>query len=173
MHSIRVKITAVTIAAILTSIIALGGIGILTIGMESDQTSVENMRLLIENTEYKLDTYMDSVEQSVGMAVHMADDSLQNLDLFLLGSSNDPEQKKALDKVMTAHCAEVEHAFTSIANNTNGVATYYYCINGDLLLLHQLRPGILGARFFLVQARERKIREAGAADLHRTGYQRH
>ena len=69
MHSIRVKITAVTIAAILTSIIALGGIGILTIGMESDQTSVENMRLLIENTEYKLDTYMDSVEQSVGMAV--------------------------------------------------------------------------------------------------------
>ena len=98
MHSIRVKITAVTIAAILTSIIALGGIGILTIGMESDQTSVENMRLLIENTEYKLDTYMDSVEQSVGMAVHMADDSLQNLDLFLLGSSNDPEQKKALDK---------------------------------------------------------------------------
>ena len=132
MHSIRVKITAVTIAAILTSIIALGGIGILTIGMESDQTSVENMRLLIENTEYKLDTYMDSVEQSVGMAVHMADDSLQNLDLFLLGSSNDPEQKKALDKVMTAHCAEVEHAFTSIANNTNGVATYYYCINSDL-----------------------------------------
>ena len=132
MHSIRVKITAVTIAAILTSIIVLGGIGILTIGMESDQTSVENMRLLIENTEYKLDTYMDSVEQSVGMAVHMADDSLQNLDLFLLGSSNDPEQKKALDKVMTAHCAEVEHAFTSIANNTNGVATYYYCINSDL-----------------------------------------
>ena len=59
MHSIRVKITAVTIAAILTSIIALGGIGILTIGMESDQTSVENMRLLIENTEYKLDVTID------------------------------------------------------------------------------------------------------------------
>ena len=35
MHSIRMKITAVTIAAILTSIFALGGIGILTIGVET------------------------------------------------------------------------------------------------------------------------------------------
>ena len=81
MHSIRVKITAVTIAAILTSIIALGGIGILTIGMESDRASVEKMRLLTENTEYHLDAYLDSVEQSVEMAVHVADDSLENLDL--------------------------------------------------------------------------------------------
>ena len=93
MHSIRVKITAVTIAAILTSIIALGGIGILTIGMESDRASVEKMRLLTENTEYHLDSYLDSVEQSVEMAVRVADDSLENLDLFLLGSVNTPEQK--------------------------------------------------------------------------------
>ena len=132
MHSIRVKITAVTIAAILTSIIALGGIGILTIGMESDRASVEKMRLLTENTEYHLDSYLDSVEQSVEMAVRVADDSLENLDLFLLGSVNTPEQKEALDKALGAHCTEVEHVFTSIASNTNGVATYYYCINADL-----------------------------------------
>ena len=132
MHSIRVKITAVTIAAILTSIFALGGIGILTIGVESEQASVEKMRLLTENTEYHLDAYLDSVEQSVEMAVHMADDSLKNLDLFLLGSVNTPEQKEALDKAISEHCAEVEHAFTSVANYTSGIVTYYYCINSDL-----------------------------------------
>ena len=132
MHSIRVKITAVTIAAILTSIFALGGIGILTIGMESDRSSVEKMRLITENTEYHLDAYLDSVEQSVEMAVHVADDSLENLDLFLLGSVHNQEQQEALDRELTAHCAEVEHVFTSIASNTNGVATYYYCINSDL-----------------------------------------
>ena len=132
MHSIRVKITAVTIAAILTSIFALGGIGILTIGMESDQTSVEKMRLLTENTGQQLDAYLGSVEQSVEMAVHMADDSLKNLDMFLLGSVHTPEEQEKLDKGIAEHCAAVEHAFSSIANHTNGVATYYYCINADL-----------------------------------------
>ena len=132
MHSIRVKITAVTIAAILTSIFALGGIGILTIGMESDQTSVEKMRLLTENTGQQLDAYLGSVEQSVEMAVHMADDSLKNLDMFLLGSVHTPEEQEKLDKGIAEHCAAVEHAFSSIANHTNGVVTYYYCINADL-----------------------------------------
>lgn len=132
MHSIRVKITAVTIAAILTSIFALGGIGILTIGMESDQTSVEKMRLLTENTGQQLDAYLGSVEQSVEMAVHMADDSLKNLDMFLLGSVHTPEEQEKLDKGIAEHCAAVEHAFSSIANHTNGVVTYYYCINTDL-----------------------------------------
>ena len=132
MHSIRVKITAVTIAAILTSIFVLGGIGILTIGMESDQTSVEKMRLLTENTGQQLDAYLGSVEQSVEMAVHMADDSLKNLDMFLLGSVHTPEEQEKLDKGIAEHCAAVEHAFSSIANHTNGVVTYYYCINADL-----------------------------------------
>ena len=36
-----------------------------------------------------------------------------------------------LDAALTAHTAEVEHAFSSIANSTNGVVTYYYCINSD------------------------------------------
>ena len=97
MHSIRVKITAVTIAAILTSIFTMGGIGILTIGMESDQTSVETMRLLTENTGQQLNAYLGSVEQSVEMAVHMADDSLKNLDMFLLGSVHTPEEPEKLD----------------------------------------------------------------------------
>ena len=132
MHSIRMKITAVTIAAILTSIFVLGGIGILTIGMESDQSSVEKMRLLTENTQQRLNAYLSSVEQSVEMAVHMADDSLKSLDLFLLGSADKPEEKEELNRVLGAHCAEVEHAFTSIANHTNGIATYYYCVNADL-----------------------------------------
>ena len=132
MHSIRMKITAVTIAAILTSIFVLGGIGVLTIGMESDQSSVEKMRLLTENTQQRLNAYLSSVEQSVEMAVHMADDSLKSLDLFLLGSADKPEEKEELNRVLGAHCAEVEHAFTSIANHTNGIATYYYCVNADL-----------------------------------------
>jgi len=68
----------------------------------------------------------------VEMAVHMADDSLKNLDMFLLGSVHTPEEQEKLDKEIAEHCAAVEHAFSSIANHTNGVVTYYYCINTDL-----------------------------------------
>ena len=46
MHSIRIKITAVTIAAILTSLLAFIGIGYLTIAEENDKTSVEKLNLL-------------------------------------------------------------------------------------------------------------------------------
>ena len=131
MHSIRLKMTAVTIAAIITSILALGGIGILTIGAESDRSSAEKMGLISENTQRQLDAYLDSIEQSVSMAIRMAHDSLDDPDIAYLGSSGSPEQVEKLDTALRKHCAEVEHAFTSIANSTNGVVTYYYCINCD------------------------------------------
>jgi len=129
MHSIRVKIMTVTIAAIMTSILALGGIGILTIGMESDRSSAEKLMLISENMQQKLNAYLDSIQQSVSMAMHMADDALDDPDIVYLGTSGTRQQVKQLDSALGRHCAEVEHAFGSIANNTSGVVTYYYCIN--------------------------------------------
>lgn len=129
MHSIRTKIMAVTIAAIMTSILALGGIGVLTMGVESDRSSAEKLELISENIQQKLDAYLDSIQQSVSMAIHMADDSLDDADVVYLGTSGTPEEVERLDSALAKHCQEVEHAFGSIANNTNGIATYYYCIN--------------------------------------------
>ena len=131
MHSIRLKMAAITIAAVMTSILALGGIGILTIGAESDRSSAEKMSLLSENTQLKLDAYLESIEQSVNMAIRMANDSLDDPDIVFLGNSGTPDMVAKLDAAFARHCAEVEHAFSSIANSTNGVVTYYYCINAD------------------------------------------
>ena len=131
MHSIRLKIMAVTIAAILTSILALGGIGILTIGVESDRNSVEMMRLISENMQLKLNAYLDSIQQSVNMAIRVAHDAQDDPDMAYVGRSGTPEQVARLDAAMTRHCSEVERAFSSIAGNTSGVVTYYYCINSD------------------------------------------
>ncbi len=131
MHSIRTKIMAVTIAAIVTSILALGGIGVLTIGVESDRSSVEKLMLISENIQGKLNAYLDSLQQSVSMAVHMADDALNDPDIVYLGDSGTPEAMARLDAALSRHCAQVEHAFGSIANNTSGIVTYYYCINSD------------------------------------------
>lgn len=131
MHSIRVKIMAVTIAAILTSILALGGIGALTIGAESDRSSAENMRLICDNIQQELDGYLNSLKQSVDMAIHMADGSLADPDLASPDDSASPDEVSRLDAAVKAHCDQVERAFASIANNTSGIATYYYCVSCD------------------------------------------
>ena len=133
MHSIRFKILALTIAAILTCIVVLGGFAILTIGVESDRSSAEKMQMISRNTQQQLDAYLNSLQQSVDMAIHIAGDSLDGLDPeLLLETERSPEQAQQLDTAMTAHCAHVEHAFSSIANDTSGIVTYYYCINSDL-----------------------------------------
>ena len=132
MHSIRAKINAVMIAAILTCVLVLGGIGILSISRESDRASVEKMNMISEEMQLRLNAYLDSLMQSVSMGIRMANDSLDGLDLSLFSFSRTPEQQERLDTVLTAHSDEVEHAFSSIAHSTNGIVTYYYCINADL-----------------------------------------
>ena len=131
MHSIRLKITAVTIAAILTSLFVLGVIGVATIGRESDQTSAEKMEIISENMQLLLDAYLDSIEQSVQMSVHVAGDTLAELNASLLGDDS-PEAKAKLDAILRSHCNEIEHAFSNIAGETSGIITYYYCVNADL-----------------------------------------
>lgn len=49
--SIRFKITAVTVAAILTSLLAFIVIGYYTIAKENDRTSVEKLNLLSQNAQ--------------------------------------------------------------------------------------------------------------------------
>ena len=131
MHSIRLKIMVTTVIAVLISFLALGTICVFSIGAQSDRNSVEKMGLLSENTQLGLDHYLDSIEQSVSMAIRMAHDSLNSADIEYLGNSGTPLQVGELDEAMSAHCDAVEYAFTSIANSTSGVVTFYYCINSD------------------------------------------
>ena len=132
MYSIRVKIIAVTIAAILASVLVLGGIGMIKVKQESERSSVERMSTTCMTLQQKLNVYLGSLEQSVQMGIHIAEDSLEGMDMALFSSSLTAEQKEQLDTALAAHTAEVEHAFSSIAENTQGVVTYYYCINDDL-----------------------------------------
>ena len=73
MHSIRIKITAVTIAAILTSLLAFIGIGYLTIAEENDKTSVEKLNLLSQNAQKTVDVRLNSLKRSVDVVADIAD----------------------------------------------------------------------------------------------------
>ena len=140
MHSIRFKISAITIAAILVSILAVLVTVIATVGEESDRNATQNLALLCDNTCLSLNEYFDSIEQSVEMAASITADSLDSVALveggvagkFAETNGQTPEQVAELDAYLAAHSAMVEEAFGSVANHTNGVAAYYYCISPNI-----------------------------------------
>ena len=138
MHSIRFKITAITIAAILTSILAVIGTSYLTIKAENERGSAVTMSLLSQNVQKSLDDYLDSIEQSVELAANIAYDSLDGVALVENGvagaqaGAQTPEQEARMDAVLSEYCARLQEAFSSVAGQTQGVVTYYYCISPDI-----------------------------------------
>ena len=140
MHSIRFRLSAITLSAILISIAAVVLMVLLTVGRENDRNATEKLTLLCENQRQSLDDYFDSIEQSVEMAANIAVDSLDGVTLVEGGVAGEyarthgqtPEQAAELDAYLAAYCARVQAAFGSVANHTNGVVTYYYCLTPEM-----------------------------------------
>ena len=145
MHSIRTKIIALTLAAILVSVLAAGGIGSIFIRLEGDRNAEGEMRLVCDSRSNKLNRYLMSIEQSVGMVAHYATEALEPLkpaDFGLtkatgLGGSVDEStrtdaQRQRLERALSVHIEKIETVFRSVASNTNGVISYYYRINPEL-----------------------------------------
>ncbi|MBR2677645.1 MAG: EAL domain-containing protein [Solobacterium sp.] len=140
MKSIRAKITAITVSAILISILSVFAASFSSIQKENDRRSAETMRLLGENTKEILNEYFLSIEQSVEMAANIASDSLDSVILVEAGATGrsagteerTPEQKEMLDEYLADYCRQVQNAFSSVASHTHGVVTYYYCINPEI-----------------------------------------
>ena len=140
MHSIRVKITLITVAAILTTILSVFAACYGTFQTETDKRSVETMSLIGEDAQKSLEKYIESIEQSVEMAANIASDSLDSVFLVEHGavgthfdaSERTPEMTAELDAYLAEHCAVVQEAFASVASNTQGVITYYYCISPEI-----------------------------------------
>ncbi len=136
-HSLRVKITAVTISAILFSLAAFAAVSFFTVGQEASASSAEKMRLLSENAQQSLDASLNSIEQAVEMTSHIARDSLDGVTLVDNGvldsaATRSPEKTARLDAYISEHCARVQEAFHSVASHTSSIVTYYYCINPEV-----------------------------------------
>ncbi|MBQ9411693.1 MAG: diguanylate cyclase [Oscillospiraceae bacterium] len=144
MHSIRTKITALTLAAILISIASFGITGIYFVIRESNRMSAQTLSLICENRKDTLNEYLNSIQQSVNMISRYAVDSLDSIALTeggALGASGSGvqeipgrsgAQRQALDRYFDAHLATIESAFQSIANHTNGLSACYYRINPEI-----------------------------------------
>ncbi len=141
MHSIRTRIIAIAVAAILASALAFAAVTDVSVGDESSRSSAEEMNLMARNVQHELDEYLASIRQSVEMVAHFATDHLDPVMLVECGvagsaaAAGEPRTKGQtvrLDMYLADHIAQVQEAFSSVANHTSGVVTYYYCIATDV-----------------------------------------
>ena len=113
MHSIRTKITTMTVCAVVAVMIITTLISALAIRNLGTNTSNQILYLLCEDGEKRLDSYFSSVEQSVETISSYAESDLETTSIDDLNS----------------HIKRVEEIFEKTANHTNTILTYYYRID--------------------------------------------
>ena len=136
MHSIRLKIIAVTVAAILISNLAFLGVYFLTTARETTRMSTERLNLMTQNLQKSLDSYLDSIDQSVNLAAYIATESLDTLELAEAGvyggAASEGSRRLMLQtnlaNYLKTYSDALKSTFLSLANNSNGVVSFYYCL---------------------------------------------
>ena len=137
MHSIRFKITAITVAAILVSILAVFSASLLIMRSETDRNSVGMLNLIEKDTQKSLEKYFENIEQSVEIAANIAVEDLDSVFLVESGAirpsgtadTRTDEQRAALDAYLRGYCAKIQAYYSGVADYTQGVTAYYYCID--------------------------------------------
>ncbi|MBP5292124.1 MAG: EAL domain-containing protein, partial [Lachnospiraceae bacterium] len=140
MHSIRIRITTLTIVAILSSILAVFVASYLIIRDETDETSVDMMNLIDQDTQKSLEKYFESIEQSVEIAANIAIEDLDSVFLLECGAiksdletaSQTDEQVAALDAYLKDYCSKIQNYYAGVADYTHGVTAYFYCLNPEI-----------------------------------------
>lgn len=140
MYSIRIKITIITIVAILTSILSVFAASFTILLGETDRNSVGMMNLIVQDTQKSLEKYFESIEQSVEVAANIAIEDLDSVFLVECGairtdsqeSVQTEEQIAALDAYLAAYCDKIQDFFAGVADYTHGVTAYYYCISPEI-----------------------------------------
>lgn len=115
-HSIRTKITLMTVTVIMICLIAATVFGVIAIKNIGSSSANQMLLLLCEAGEKNLDSYFESVEQSVEMVSAYVESDLDGLD----------------DARLQAHLDRVSDIFKKMTNRTNGILTYYYRIDPEV-----------------------------------------
>ena len=158
-QSIRFRITLLTLAAVLTSVLLIGSISIAAIKREGDRDTSRQMNLICDDSSKSINEFLRSVEQSVNMvsryaAESLSSEALENGGVTGATGSGDFQRRKDVTAEMSAelnayldeHARNVRDVFHSVANHTHGLISYYYCINpqltaGQLGFLYSLSGG--------------------------------
>ena len=130
MHSIRTKITAITIVEILVAILLVSLVSFTIVQTENDRQSVEMMSLVARDTRKSLEKYTEDLERAVETFSNLASDKLDNMTLVQYGltstsdgkiSERTPEQVRQLDAYLAEYMKQLQADSASVASHTQGV----------------------------------------------------
>ena len=113
MHSIKTKITAMTVCVIVIAMLIATVFGVAAIRDIGNRDAEQTLLLLCETGQKDLNYYFRNVEGSVGTVASYAESDLDGLE----------------DEKLRAHMDRVSDVFRKLAYNTGGVLTYYYRID--------------------------------------------
>ena len=113
MHSLRTRITLVTVCLIVIAVGIVTTLGVLFIRKSERQETNQLLLLLCETGERNLDYYFNSVQKSVGKVSTFVEEDIDGLERDQL----------------EGHVNRVRSYFEQLAYKTNGVLTYYYRID--------------------------------------------
>ena len=115
MHSLRSKITLMTLCVTIVAVVIVSTLSVFFI-IKNEQREAEHMLLFMcETGEQNLDYYFKGVEDSIKKVSSFAEEDIESV-------------KK---DELTGHVDRVREVFDNIAGKTNGVLTYYYRIDPE------------------------------------------
>ena len=116
MHSIKTRITAMTVCAVVLTMVIATAFGVRAIRDIGNYNAEQTLLLLCEKGHKDLDYYFQNVESSVKTVAAFVQSDLDGVD----------------DEALQAHIDRVSDVFQKLAYNTNGVLTYYYRIDPEV-----------------------------------------
>ena len=116
MHSLRTKITVITMAIVMVAVIMISLVCVYFIRKTEHRRSDQIMLLLCETGERNLDYYFNSIQKSVNNLSSYVENDIDGLD----------------DENFSMHIERVKNFFAETATKTNGVFTYYYRIDPEV-----------------------------------------
>ncbi len=116
MHSIKTKITAMTVCVIVIAMAIATFFGVTAIRDVGNHDAEQTLLLLCETGQKDLNYYFQNVESSVKTVAAFIQSDLDGVD----------------DEDLQTHIDRVSDVFQKLAYNTNGVLTYYYRIDPEV-----------------------------------------
>ena len=116
MHSIKTRITAMTVCVVVIVMVIATALGVNAIRDIGNHNAEQTLLLLCQTGQKDLDYYFQNVESSVKTVAAFVQSDLDGVD----------------DEELQAHIDRVSDVFQKLAYNTNGVLTYYYRIDPEV-----------------------------------------
>ena len=116
MHSIKTRLTAMTVCVVAIVMVIAAVFGVNAIRDIGNHNADQTMLLLCQTGQKDLDYYFQNVESSVKTVAAFVQSDLDGVE----------------DKDLQAHMDRVSDVFQKLAYNTNGVLTYYYRIDPEV-----------------------------------------